>query len=185
MQLLIDPMEVIIPFAQKLELPPHVFKKMRTMNHYLTLIKAVTLWNQKQRKQITDQEGNTCLVATLEDVEWANYLCKDSLLRKSDELGGKTRNFFESLKKLLTDVQKTNAIFYVKDVRKYFRLHPMQLKRYLDELEGRGFIKCKSRSNKTGNEYEIMVWDDYQMLKNGINMLDTLVEKLKNELVKA
>ena len=184
-QLLIDPMEVIIPFAQKLELPPHVFKKMRTMNHYLTLIKAVTLWNQKQRKQITDQEGNTCLVATLEDVEWANYLCKDSLLRKSDELGGKTRNFFESLKELLTDVQKTNAIFYVKDVRKYFRLHPMQLKRYLDELEGRGFIKCKSRSNKTGNEYEIMVWDDYQMLKNGINMLDTLVEKLKNELVKA
>jgi DNA primase len=61
----------------------------------------------------------------------------------------------------------------------------MQLKRFLDELEGRGFIKCKSRSNKTGNEYEITVWDDYQMLKNGVNMLDDLVKKLKTELVKA
>jgi hypothetical protein len=38
-QLLIEPMEVIIPFAPKLELSPHVFKKMRTKNHYLTLIK--------------------------------------------------------------------------------------------------------------------------------------------------
>jgi DNA primase len=184
-QLLIEPMEVIIPFAQKLELPPHVFKKMRTMTHYLTLIKAVTLWNQKQRKRVTDQEGNTCLLATLEDVEWANYLCKDSLLRKSDELGGKTRNFFESLKELQSGLQQGNPLFHVKDVRKYFRLHPMQLKRFLDELEGRGFIKCKSRSNKTGNEYEIMAWDDYQVLKNGLNMLDKLVENLKKEYLKA
>ena len=66
-QLLIEPMEVLIPFAPKLELPPHVFKKMRTKNHYLTLIKSVTLWNQKQRKRTTDHEGNTYLLATLED----------------------------------------------------------------------------------------------------------------------
>jgi len=184
-QLLIEPMEVIIPFAQKLELPPHVFKKMRTKNHYLTLIKAVTLWNQKQRKQTTDNEGNRYLISTLEDVEWANFLCKDNLLRKSDELGGKTRNFFESLKELQTETQKGNPVFYAKDIRKYFRLHPMQLKRFLDELEGRGFVKCKNRSNKTGNEYEITIWDDYQMLKNGVNMLDNLVERLKNEPVKA
>ena len=184
-QLFIEPMEVLIPFAPKLELPPHVFKKMRTKNHYLTLIKAVTLWNQKQRKQITDNEGNLYLISTLEDVEWANYLCKDNLLRKSDELGGKTRNFFESLKELQTETQKSNPVFYAKDIRKYFRLHPMQLKRFLDELEGRGFVKCKNRSNKTGNEYEITIWDDYQMLKNGVNMLDNLVERLKNEPVKA
>ncbi|NLI42036.1 MAG: toprim domain-containing protein [Caldisericales bacterium] len=184
-QLLIEPMEVLIPFAPKLELPPHVFKKMRTKNHYLTLIKAVTLWNQKQRKQTTDNEGNRYLISTWEDVEWANYLCKDNLLRKSDELGGKTRNFFESLKELQTETQKSNPVFYAKDIRKYFRLHPMQLKRFLDELEGRGFVKCKNRSNKTGNEYEITIWDDYQMLKNGVNMLDNLVERLKNEPVKA
>ena len=75
--------------------------------------------------------------------------------------------------------------FYAKDIRKYFSLHPMQLKRFLDELEGRGFIKCKNRSNKTGNEYEITIWDDYQMLKNGIDMLDNMVEKLKKESLKA
>jgi DNA primase catalytic core len=183
-QLLIRPMEVIIPFAPELELPPHVFKKMRTKNHYLTLIKAVTLWNQQRRKKTKNKEGNTYLTATLEDVEWANYLCKDSLLRKSDELGGKTRGFFESLKELLNESQEGSPVFYAKDIRKYFRLHPMQLKRFLDELEGRGFIKCKSRSNKTGNEYEVVIWDDYDMLKNGVNMLDMLVEKLKSKPLK-
>lgn len=190
-QLLIEPMEVVIPFAPKLELPPHVFKKMRTKNHYLTLIKAVTLWNQKQRKQTTDNEGNRYLISTLEDVQWANFLCKDNLLRKSDELGGKTRSFFESLKSFLTEMQKGSTAsasgrtsFYAKDIRKYFRLHPMQLKRFLDELEGRGFIKCKSKHMKIGNEYEVVIWDDYKQLQGSIDALDSILEKLRNESLK-
>lgn len=178
-QLIIEPMEVIIPFAPKLELPPHVFKKMRTKNHYLTLIKAVTLWNQKQRKTTTDNEGNKYLISTLEDVQWANYLCKDNLLRKSDELGGKTRNFFESLKELIK--QWEAKIFYAKDVRKHLRMHPMTLQRYFMELENRGLIRCVSRSNKPGNEYEISVWDDFEQLKSGMDIMDSILQKLKNE----
>jgi len=178
-QLLIEPMEVLIPFAPKLEIPPHVFKKMRTKNHYLTLIKAVTLWNQKQRKRTTDNEGNSYLISTLDDVEWANYLCKDNLLRKSDELGGKTRNFFESLKELIK--QWEAKTFYAKDVRKYLRMHPMTLQRYFMELENRGLIRCVSRSNKPGNEYEISVWDDFEQLKSGMDIMDNVLQKLKEE----
>jgi len=152
---------------------------MRTKNHYLTLIKAVTLWNQKQRKQTTDNEGNRYLISTLEDVEWANYLCKDNLLRKSDELGGKTRNFFEALKELIK--QWEAKTFYAKDVRKYLRMHPMTLQRYFNELENRGLIRCVSRSNKPGNEYEISVWDDFEQLKSGMDIMDTVLQKLKNE----
>jgi DNA primase catalytic core len=178
-QLLIEPMEVLIPFAPKLELPPHVFKKMRTKNHYLTLIKAVTLWNQKRRKQTTDNEGNKYLISTLEDVGWANFLCKDNLLRKSDELSGKTRNFFESLKELVK--QWEAKTFYAKDVRKYLRMHPMTLQRHFNELERRGLMRCVSRSNKPGNEYEISVWDDFEQLKSGMDIMDTILQKLKNE----
>jgi DNA primase len=179
-QLQIEPMEVLIPFAPKLEIPPHVFKKMRTKNHYLTLIKAVTLWNQKGRKRTTDHEGNTYLLATLDDVEWANYLCKDSLLRKSDELGGKTRNFFESLKELIK--QWNVKTFYAKDIRRHFRMHPMELQRRVNDLEARGLLRCVSRSNKPGNEYEISIWDDYEQLKSGIDIMEANLQKLKNEL---
>ena len=179
-QLLLEPMEVVIPFAPKLQLPPHVFKKMRTKNHYLTLVKAITLWNQKQRKRTTGRDGTTCLVSSIEDVRWANILSRDSLLRKSDELGGKTRNFFESLKTFLKDNRQNDSVFYAKDIRKYFRLHPMQLKRFLDELEGRGFIKCRNRHMKSGNEYEVVTWDDYRQLEAGVDALDMILKELEN-----
>ena len=178
-QLLIEPVEVIIPFAPKLELSPHVFKKMRTKNHYLTLIKAVTLWNQHQRKRTTDREGNIFLISTLEDVEWANYLCRDALLRKSDELGGKTRNFFESLKELIKEWKVKT--FYAKEIRRHYRMHPMELQRRLNELEARGLVRCVSRSNKPGNEYEIMIWDDYDQLRSGIDIMGAILENLKKE----
>lgn len=178
-QLLIEPVEVIIPFAPKLELPPHVFKKMRTKNHYLTLIKSVTLWNQRQRKRVTDHDGNSFLLSTLEDVEWANYLSRDVLLRKSDELSGKTRQFFESLKEYIKELRiKT---FYAKDIRRHFRMHPMELQRRLNDIESRGLVRCVSRSNKPGNEYEIMIWDDYEQLRSGIDIMGTILDDLRKE----
>ena len=178
-QLLVEPVEVLIPFAPMLELPAYVFKKMRTMNHYLTLIKALTLWNRRQRKTTTDSEGNRYLVSTLEDVEWANRLCRENLLRKSDELSGKTRNFFESLKALIE--QRAEKTFYAKDIRKLLRMHPMTLQRHFTELEKRGLIRCISRSNKPGNEYEITVWDDFAQLKSGMEIMDTILSKLKKK----
>jgi len=178
-QLQMEPMEVVIPFAPRLELPPHVFKKMRTKNHYLTLIKAITLWNQKQRKKVKDSDGNPVLVSETEDVRWANILSRESLLRKSDELSGKNRSFFESLKELL---QRWKAkSFYAKDVRKFLRMHPMTLQRHIDELERRGLVRCVSRSNKPGNEYEVVVWDDFEQLKSGLDMMDLLLERLEND----
>jgi 5S rRNA maturation endonuclease (ribonuclease M5) len=178
-QLMIEPIEVIIPFAPKLKLPLHVFKKMRTKNHYLTLIKSITLWNQHQRKRVTDHDGNTFLLSTLEDVEWANYLSRDVLLRKSDELSGKTRQFFESLKEYIKEL-KTKT-FYAKDIRRYFRMHPMELQRRLNEIESRGLIRCVSRSNKPGNEYEIMIWNDYDELRSGIDIMGEILDNLKRD----
>jgi len=178
-QLLIEPVEVIIPFAPKLELPPHVFKKMRTKNHYLTLIKSITLWNQHQRKRVTDHDGNSFLLSTLEDVEWANYLSRDVLLRKSDELSGKTRQFFESLKEYIKEL-KTKS-FYAKDIRRHFRMHPMELQRRLNDIEARGLVRCVSRSNKPGNEDEIMIWNDYDELRSGIDIMCEILENLKKE----
>ena len=178
-QLQLEPLEVLIPFASELELPPFVFKKLRTKSHYLTLIKSVTLWNQKNRQRQTDEQGNTVLLSSVEDVKWANELCKESLLRKSDELTGKTRNFFESLKALQTKETEKTALFRAVEVRGELRLHPMQAKRYLDELTSRGLIRCKSKSQRFGNEYEIMIWNDYQLLQSGLNVLDEIVKKIE------
>lgn len=114
-QLQLEKVEIVIPFAEQLRIPEHIFKKNRTNKHYLTLIKAIAFWNQKQRVRKTDKYGMAYIEATLEDVWWANYLCKESLLRKSDELTPQLRSFFEGLKKLLAN--KKEKSFLAKPIR--------------------------------------------------------------------
>ena len=183
-QLQLQAMEVLIPFAGLLELPPFVFKKLRTQAHYLTLVKAVTLWNQYNRKRAKGEDGTVFLLSEKEDVEWANRLSRESLLRKSDELSGKARHFFESLKEIQIKEGKGNALFRSVEVRQRFRLHPMQLKRYLDELEQRNLICCKSRSRRFGSEYEILSWEDYRQLQSGLDVLEEVLRNIERESYK-
>jgi len=183
-QLQLQALEVLIPFAGLLELPPFVFKKLRTQAHYLTLVKAVTLWNQYNRKRVKGEDGTVFLLSEKEDVEWANRLSRESLLRKSDELSGKARHFFESLKEIQIKEEKGNALFRSVEIRQRFRLHPMQLKRYLDELEQRNLICCKSRSRRFGNEYEILSWEDYRQLQSGLDVLEEVLRKIEREEAK-
>lgn len=178
-QLNLVPMEVKIPFGEELRIPDYVFKKLRTNAHYLTLIKAIAFWHQGQRPVLTKKDGTKYVEATLKDVEIANRLSKEVLLRKSDELDGALRGFFESIKKWL----KTNNTesFYAKQIREKFRMNPMQVNRYLRDLDQRGYVKQSGGNRKTGYEFSINIWDDYEVLKSGIDILDSTLEVLKKK----
>lgn len=195
-QLHLEPLEVVIPFGNELRIPDYVFKKLRTNAHYLTLIKAIAFWNQKQREIKQKADGTRYIEATLEDVEWANRLSKEVLLRKSDELNGALRGFFENIKVGLKANNKETdkggsrtplnqnyreQSFYAKPLREKLRMNPMQINRYLKELEQRGYLKQTGGNRKTGFEYSVTVWDDYEQLKSGMNILDKVLEKLKNK----
>lgn len=176
-QIQLMPLEVKIPFGHALRIPQEVFKKLRTNTHYLTLIKAIAFWHQQQREIKQTADGKHFIEATLEDVAWANELSKEVLLRKSDELSGALRGFFESLKTYLRATNQES--FYARQVREKLRMNPMQCHRYLNELEQRGYIRQSGGNRKTGYEYSIKIWDDYESLKAGINVLDEVLQKLK------
>jgi DNA primase catalytic core len=178
-QRLLSKIKIINPYAPHLEIPQCVFKKLRTNMHYLKLIEIVTFYHQKQREIKTDANGKPYIETAIEDIECANYLVKETLLRKSDELNGEQRDFFERLKKNLS--AKSVQSFYSKDIREQFRMNPMRVNRYLRELESRGYIGRSGGNRKYGFEYEITVWDEYEKLKNGINILDEILQKLKEK----
>jgi DNA primase len=182
-QRLLRKVKIINPYAPQLEIPQCVFKKLRTNIHYLKLIEIVTFYHQHQREVKTDKDGKPYILTTLEDIECANYLVKDTLLRKSDELSGELRNFFESLKTWLKakDNQNGNTAFYAKDIRKSFRMHPMKLTRHLINLEKRGLLKQLGSNRQNGYEYQVISWDDYEQLKSGIDILDSILSKLKEK----
>jgi hypothetical protein len=179
MQRVLKPLKVVNPYATELQLPHYVFKPLRTNTHYLTLIRAITFLHQYQLPVKKKPDGTEYIETTPEHIEIANELSKELLLRKSDELNGQLRNFFEALKEMVH--QSGNETFYAKDIRNKLRMHPMKINRYLRELEMRSYIAKTGGNQKKGYEYEIKIWDDYQVLKDGINILDNILDKLKTK----
>jgi DNA primase len=177
-QRLLQNIKVINPYALELRIPDLVFKKLRTNMHYLRLIEIVTLYHQQQREVKTDSAGQRYIETDLNDIAIANWLVKDTLLRKSDELSGEQREFFESLK---NKSGKDNT-FFAKDLRKTLRIHPMKLSRYLVQLESRGYIKRTGGNRQQGFEYQVNEWDDYKMLKEGVDILDQKLEHLRQKM---
>ncbi len=150
--------------------------------HYLKLIEIITFYHQAQpqRGRQLNDKGEEYIKTTLEDISWANRLVKESLLRKSDELNGQLRSFFERLKVLMDNRPKDQQTFYSKEIREQFRMNPMKANRYLRELDYWGYIKKVGGYRNTGYEYEIIAWDEYQRLQSGIDVLDQTLQKIKD-----
>lgn len=186
-QRLLQPVTVINPYAMALSIPDQIFKKLRTNMHYLKLIESITFYHQAQRSVSTDKrlrrqlkEDRKVIKTTLEDIRWANWLVRDSLLKKSDELTTEQRNFLEQLKALVPEGQS----FYAKHIRETLRMHPMKLNRYLRQLEARGYIVHKGGNRKSGYEYQIVSYLEYETLQKGIGVMDEILERLEAKYTK-
>ncbi len=98
-QRVLKPAKVINPFAEHLQLPQSVFIPRRTNAHYLQFIEVITFYRQYQREEKANKEtGEIYIETTIEDIQEANELIQEVLLRKSDLLNGARRQFFEMLK---------------------------------------------------------------------------------------
>src|SRR5690606_22375226 len=103
-QRLLKSIKIVNPYAEHLKLPKTIFKPRRTNMHYLQLIEVITFYHQYQRQRMYDETtGEEYIETTLKDIELANTLIKDVLLRKSDRLNGVTRDYFENLNDYLKE----------------------------------------------------------------------------------
>jgi DNA primase len=177
-QRLLEPLEIRNPFQPELMLPQVVFKPLRTNQHYIALIKSITYLHQFQLEIQQDKRGRY-IETKLDHIEWANKLCRESLLRKSDQLTGAQRVFFERLKKYLKAEKKES--FYTKEICSEFRLFRTQVKRNMTALENVSLVSLISSNVKMSFEYKIDVWDDYSDLQSGIDILDEKLKELRDK----
>ena len=195
-QRLLEPIKIINPFAELLNIPEEVLKPRRTNNHYLQFIEVVTHYHQFQREQKADKEtGEIYIETTLEDVAAANQLLKEILLRKSDELTGACRNYLEAVKSYLE--QEGKKQFTNREIRKALKVNQSNQKRYNLSLTTNYYIKKIKGKTGTAYQYEIVSYKEFQELRNHItSVLDNNLKKLdqfasplpvqkKNEPVKA
>lgn len=155
LQRILVPKNIINPYAIYIELPQEVFKPRRTLSLLLSFIEAITHHHQYQRQELADENGEVYIETTPEDIEWAFKLLRDVLFRKSDELSGACREFYEWLKQW----SKDNKIekFYGREVRAARRIHPRTLSRYLEELVSYGMLEITGgKKQRIGYEYAVI-----------------------------
>ncbi|MEM1405256.1 MAG: hypothetical protein AAGG59_00665 [Bacteroidota bacterium] len=171
-QRVLQPITIRNPFAHHLKIPKEVFKPRRTNAHYLAFIEAVTFYHQYQREEKADPEtGEVYIETTLEDIEIANRLLKEVLLRKSDQLNGATRKYFEKLKTLVgSENNETDQVntFTNAFIRSKLRIKGTTLRRYHNALLDAGLIQTQSGKPSTGYTYQIVDPKEYQKLQDSI-----------------
>jgi hypothetical protein len=174
MQRILRPVQVRNPYAEKLHIPEEVFKPRRNNAHYLAFIELVTFYHQYQReKQYDKQTGEEYIETTPEDIEKANRLMKKILLRKSDQLNGATRDYFERLKSWIQREGKDT--FMNHEVRMHLRIKGTTLRRYNHNLLDIGLVRIKSGKKTTGYQYEVVSPDEYKRLQK---RMDTVLDEV-------
>ena len=181
MQRILRPVTIRNPYAEYLRIPSEVFKPRRTNAHYLAFIEAVTFYHQYQRETEADsQTGEVYINTTLEDIEEANKLMKEVLLRKSDDLNGATRNYFERLKEWMKSEDKNT--FTNVSARQALRVNASNQKRYMIALQEWGLVRKTKGDKKNGFAYEVATFEDQQERNQRIT---DVLEKNLTELKKS
>ena len=167
-QRLLKPIKVINPYAEYLELPQSVFKPRRTNSHYLQFIEAITFYKQFQREKKYDKEtGEEFIETSIEDIQEANELITDVLLRKSDTITGATRNHLERLKNYLQEQNQTT--FTNAEIRRNLRIKETTLRRYNNQLIAENYIQRVKKVKTKSYCFEVVDIDEYTNLKAQIN----------------
>ena len=178
-QRVLKPVRVINPFAEHLELPQSVFKPRRTNSHYLQFIEAITFYKQYQREQkVNEETGEVFIETEIEDIEEANELIQEVLLRKSDLLNGACRSFFESLK---TYLKKENKITFTNaEIRRILRVNPSNQKRYMLQLQLAELVQRAKGDKRKGYVFEVVNYEDYEATNTQIkDLLQSVIDTFK------
>ncbi|NQZ75972.1 MAG: hypothetical protein HRT61_07655 [Ekhidna sp.] len=181
MQRVLQPVAIRNPYAPQLIIPKEVFKPRRTNAHYLAFIEAVTFYHQYQREKKADEEtGEEYIETTLEDIKEANGLIKGILIRKSDELSGACRNYFEGLKQWIQSEKKER--FSATQAMRGMRIKETTIRRYHRQLVSMGLLRYEKVKGEKTHHYYVNSYEDYQTLQKKIDsILDQKLEELKQK----
>lgn len=143
-QRLIKPLLVVNPFAPYLEFPVQPLEMRREHEKYLSLIDAIALLHQFQRKRgttvINGREVGYVEVA-VEDVEEANRLMSEVLGQSRDELARPSRALLDLIRKLVEDRARAEGVapaavrFTRRDIREHTGWSDSQIKSHIGQLE--------------------------------------------------
>jgi len=160
-QRLLEPIEVVNPWADQLTFTTERTRTRRDHEKYLTLIESITLLHQRQRPRETDDEGGSFIRVTLEDLELANQLAPELLARSLDELPPQTRRVLETVKQIVRErmdsekIEQPLATFSRREVRDRLGWSVTQIREHLERLREFEYIAARTGRAGTAFQYEL------------------------------
>ena len=162
-QRLLKPIEVVNPFADELTFTADRTRTRRDHEKYLTLIEAVTLLHQHQRKLENDPEAGPHIKSTLDDIAVANRLAPEVLGRSLDELPPQTRRLLEEIKAHVREACEANSIdqdkcyFTRRQVRERTGWSEFQVRTHIQKLEDLEYLARRHGRQGLGCVYELLI----------------------------
>ena len=179
-QRLLDPVDVVNPWADRLTFTAERTRTRRDHEKYLTLIDAIALLHQHQRErsQIAEdgaqrstnnqepstknQEHSTYITVTLDDIELANRLAPELLGRSLDELPPQSRRLLDHIKTLVREICQRDqieqhlALFSRRQLRERCGWTEFQTRTHLARLESLEYVQRRWGSQGRRCAYELL-----------------------------
>jgi len=196
-QRLLEPVDVVNPWADQLTFTADRTRTRRDHEKYLTLIDAIALLHQHQRSRSQRSEDGgqqsdlgsptsdlgSYITVTLDDIALANRLAPDLLGRSLDELPPQTRRLLGCIKELVRDICKREdveqrlALFSRRELCACSGWTYSQVKRHLVRLQELEYVAPRYGRMGTAMRYELLIGLDEPIDAQHIGLLD--VAKLK------
>ena len=161
-QRLLEPLAVVNPYAPQLTFLSDRTRTRRDHVKYLTLIRTIALLHQHQR-EVKKHEGLRYIEATLADIEAANGIAADVLMRSLDELPPQTCKLLLLIDTMLKSREREDganpeAVFFTRRaLREFTGWGTTQIKLHLDRLQEHEYLATRTGSLGRAFEYELIV----------------------------
>ncbi|MCP3877414.1 MAG: DNA primase [Sulfitobacter sp.] len=168
-QRLLEPIPVVIPWASQLRFRSDQTRMRRDHAKYLSLIAAITLLHQHQRRKVTrsvsEATGNgpaEYIEATLEDAQLANRLAAETLGQSLDALLPQTRQLLVLIddhvnKRSKQDKKPRQKIrFTQREIRETFAWSDFQIRKHLARLVELEYVLVHRTGHGNQREYELL-----------------------------
>ncbi|MBN2130521.1 MAG: toprim domain-containing protein, partial [Sedimentisphaerales bacterium] len=182
-QRLLQPVDVVNPWADQLTFTTERTRTRRDNLKYLGLIEAITLLHQYQRRREKDEDDSPFIRVTLDDIALANQLAPELLGRSLDELPPQTRHAYEAVKQIVLEqcdeqkIEQRFAFFSRKDLRERLGWSLTQVRVHLERL--RQFEYITARYGRPGSAFQYELLTDCREPSGHVHIGLLDVEKLR------
>lgn len=173
---------VLNPFAPHLDFPSEPLQMRREHEKYLSLIDAVALLHQHQRRRFTAEINGReveCVEAGIEDVEEANRLMTEILGTGRDELARPSRELLGHVRRMVEERAKSSGVspaavrFNRRDIREFTGWSDSQIKAHISQLENLEYLLVSKSERGRTYRYELAYEDAVLERKRLPGLTDT------------